>query len=233
MGAVGGERVRGGAGGQGGDAAAKEQLEEAGKKEDAEEEKLFRYATASEAQLYALPPDTWVAAVDGGYTAAQEPAGADAGAPEKSGFGFSVHEVWLKGLTPKRPRHKWRRRPTIPKDKPQEERQIESDAWEMATEAERNAWQEGAKERVVKRRRTHGLGKFELGPQIEHGFGPVVLDPQDPHFVGCIRRSANTAEITAQTQVLLWFRELRREHPDTTPRNLAILYDSDTAFKAI
>ena len=85
----------------------------------------------------------------------------------------------------------------------------------------------------MKRRRTHGLGKFELGPRIEHGFGPVVLDPQDPHFVGCIRRSANTAEITAQTQVLLWFRELRRKHPDTTPRNLAILYDSDTAFKAI
>ena len=80
-----------------------------------------------------------------------------------------------------------------------------------ASHVERNAWQEGAKERVVKRRWTHGLGKFELGPQIEHGFGPVVLDPQDPHFVGCIRRSANTAEITAQTQVLLWFRERRRE----------------------
>jgi hypothetical protein len=60
-------------------AAAKAQLEEAGKQKDAEEEKLFRYATASEAQLYALPPDTWVAAVDGGYTAAQEPAGSGGG----------------------------------------------------------------------------------------------------------------------------------------------------------
>jgi hypothetical protein len=144
-------------------AACRAQQEDAGKKEDAAEEKLFRYATASEAQLYALPPDTWVAAVDGGHTAAQEPAGADAGAPEKSGFGFSVHEVWQKGLTPKRPRNKWRRRPTIPKDKPQEERQIESDAWEMATEAERHAWQEGAKERVVKRRRTHARARRLVG----------------------------------------------------------------------
>jgi hypothetical protein len=33
--------------------------------------------------------------------------------------------------------------------------------------------------------------------------------------------------------VLLWFRERRREHPNTTPRNLAILYDSETAWKAI
>jgi hypothetical protein len=64
------------------------------------------------------------------------------------------------------------------------------------------------------------------------GFGPVILDPQDPHFVGCLRRSANTAEITAQVQALLWFREYRRQHPQA-PATLCILYDSRNAFQAI
>eukprot|EP01047_Picozoa_sp_COSAG01_P020874 COSAG01_NODE_1194_length_11305_cov_4.495806_8_plen_107_part_00 len=69
------------------------------------------YATASEAQLYALPADALVAAVDGGHTA--EGAGkAGPDAPETAGFGFSVHKVWLPEAPPRTPVQRRRKRPS-------------------------------------------------------------------------------------------------------------------------
>eukprot|EP01043_Picozoa_sp_COSAG02_P074360 COSAG02_NODE_14858_length_1229_cov_1.208850_1_plen_255_part_10 len=212
-------------------AAAEAQFIRQGQQEDAEEEKLMRYATASEAQLYALPADALVAAVDGGHTA--EGAGkAGPDAPETVGFGFSVHKVWLPEAPLRKPVQRRRKRPSELRRLKGEEHEAAGQAWEMATEEQREGWASGGKEAAIERWRTHSFGHFALGPAIGAGFGPVILDPQDPHFVGCLRRSANTAEITAQVQALLWFREHRRQHLQALT-TLCILYDSQNAFQAI
>eukprot|EP01047_Picozoa_sp_COSAG01_P034331 COSAG01_NODE_2573_length_7434_cov_7.930207_8_plen_136_part_00 len=72
----------------------------------------------------------------------------------------------------------------------------------MATERQRDQWRDAATRRKVRDlHRSHGLGHYAVGKPIGHGFGPVTLDARSEYFVGCLRESANTAEISAMTQL--------------------------------
>ena len=83
----------------------------------------------------------------------------------------------------------------------------------MATEQQRDHWRDAATRRKVRDlHRAHGLGHYAVSEPIGHGFGPVTLDPRSEYFVGCLRESANTAEITAMTQLMLWVKRYRAQH---------------------
>ena len=66
-----------------------------------------------------------------------------------------------------------------------------------------------------------------VGEMIDYGFGPVTLDATDKHYVGVDHLSANSAEVTAMTHLLL--KVLEWIHRGDTMTDLAICYDSEYA----
>ena len=62
---------------------------------------------------------------------------------------------------------------------------------------------------------------------IDYGFGPVTLDVTDKHYVGVESLSANSAEVTAMSHLLL--KVLEWKHRGDEIIDLAICYDSKYA----
>ena len=66
-----------------------------------------------------------------------------------------------------------------------------------------------------------------VGEMVEYGFGPVTVNPADRQYVGVDSLSANSAEVSAMSQLLL--RVLQWKERGDTLTNLAICYDSNYA----